>query len=143
MVGYWGDIVSKGLDDCARCGVTQLTSTVLLISILKKICKYNVMFKRLEHLTAIQKAIYLISLTIFINFTFAFYLFLFVDKTDFKHLPNDPLDKFLTLFYFSLTTYTTIGYGDFIPLSMRARLATSVFMIFVYSITILFITHYF
>lgn len=95
------------------------------------------------HFTTLQKTSYLVSLTILINFTFAFILFLFVDKSDFKDLPVDPLDKLLTLFYFSLTTYTTIGYGDFIPLSMRARIATSIFMIFVYTITVLFITHYF
>jgi hypothetical protein len=95
------------------------------------------------HFTTTQKTFYLVSLTILINFTFAFILFLFVDKRDFENLPIDPIDKMLTLFYFSLTTYTTIGYGDFIPLSMRARIATSIFMIFVYSVTILFITHYF
>jgi len=95
------------------------------------------------HFTTTQKTFYLISLTILINFVFAFVLFLFVDRSDFKDLPINPLDKFLTLFYFSLTTYTTIGYGDFIPLSMRARVITSVFMIFVYTITVLFITHYF
>lgn len=101
------------------------------------------MFKRLEHISDLQKALYLISLTILINFAFAFILFLFADRSDFKDLPIDPLDRMLTLFYFSLTTYTTIGYGDFIPLSMRARLATSLFMIFVYTVTVLFITHYF
>jgi len=101
------------------------------------------MYGRLEHFSTTQKVVYLISLTILINFAFAFVLFLFVDKSDFKNLPDDPLDRMLTLFYFALTTYTTNGYGDFIPLSFRARIATTIFMIGVYSITILFITHYF
>ena len=45
-------------------------------------------------------------------------------------------DAFLTRFYFVLTTFTTIGYGDITPKSTRARVIT-VFIILLIMIVIL------
>ena len=45
-------------------------------------------------------------------------------------------DAFLTRFYFVLTTFTTIGYGDITPRSNRARLIT-IFIILLIMIVIL------
>lgn len=103
------------------------------------------MSKRLEFISPTKKVVYLIGLTLLINFLFALLLFIIMEDRDFQgSIPkHDPLQKFLTLFYFSLTTFTTTGYGDIVPMSLRTRLLTSIFMIVIYSATILFITHYF
>ena len=45
-------------------------------------------------------------------------------------------DAFLNRFYFVLTTFTTIGYGDITPRSKRARILT-IFVIFLTMVLIL------
>ena len=50
---------------------------------------------------------------LFINICFASLLFVWVTEEDIENLPKDSLNRFLTLFFFSVTSFTTIGFGEY------------------------------
>ncbi len=56
------------------------------------------------------------------------------DDEDFYYVvPPRPTDRLFTLFYFSVSTATTVGYGDISPKSTKARFYCILFKILVFA----------
>ncbi len=73
-----------------------------------------------------------------VNIIFALILFIFTDDSEFffdnaKEAEKKGLSRFLTLLYFSITTFTTVGYGDIAPQSLRARALVGAFQVLVFA----------
>lgn len=51
--------------------------------------------------------------TLLINILFAALLYPWVTDEDIENLPQDPWNRFLTLFFFAVTSFTTIGFGEY------------------------------
>jgi hypothetical protein len=71
------------------------------------------------------------------NICFVIFLFLFATDQDFSGLSKDPYERFVGLMYFVMSTLTTIGYGDVLAISMRARIVIMLYMAFIFSILVL------
>ena len=85
--------------------------------------------------------IYRLSISIlFINILFAFLLLVWVTDNDVHGLPKNTLDRFISLFYYGITTLTTTGYGDIYAKSTRMKIVISLYMVLAMSgvISILF-----
>lgn len=85
--------------------------------------------------------IYRLSLSIlFINILFASLLLVWVTDNDIHGLPKNTLDRYISLFYYGITTLTTTGYGDIYAKSSRMKLVMSLYMVLTMSgvISILF-----
>jgi hypothetical protein len=67
------------------------------------------------------------------NLAFAGSLIPWVTDNDFIGLRKDGSERFVDLFYFSVASFSTAGYGDISPKSTRAKLFTSIFLLFVYA----------
>lgn len=70
----------------------------------------------------------LLALYLTIMIAFAAFLNTWVTDDDISGLPKDGVDRFTSLMYFSVTTFTSTGYGDMAPKSKRARLVMSAYM---------------
>lgn len=68
---------------------------------------------------------------------YTIFLYTWVTDQDMTGLPKKPMDRFNALAYFSTSTLSSIGYGDIVPVSNRARFAVSGFMIFTYIASII------
>ena len=79
------------------------------------------------------KCIFFIFVT---NIIFAMFLFPWVTDDDLNNIPEQPLNRFISLFYYGITTFTTTGYGDIYPKSNRMKIIISFYMIIVFSITV-------
>ena len=78
-----------------------------------------------------------LALTVFsVNALFTLFLFSWATRQDFNDLPVEPMQKLVHLFYFSVTTFTSTGYGDIVPISTRAKIAVTVYMLVIYSLLI-------
>lgn len=74
--------------------------------------------------------IYRVSVSILIiNMVFAFGLLVWVTDNDIHGLPTNILDRYISLFYFGVTTMTTTGYGDIYAKTTRMKLIMSMYMI--------------
>ena len=74
--------------------------------------------------------IYRLSVSIFfINILFAFLLLVWVTDNDIHGLPKNTLDRFISLFYYGITTLTTTGYGDIYATSSRMKIVISLYMV--------------
>jgi hypothetical protein len=85
--------------------------------------------------------IYRLSISIlFINILFAFLLLVWVTDNDVHGLPKNTLDRFISLFYYGISTLTTTGYGDIYAKSTRMKIVISLYMVLAMSgvISILF-----
>lgn len=71
------------------------------------------------------------------NISFIIFLFLFATDKDFSDLSNDPYERFVGIMYFVMTTLTTVGYGDILPISPRARIIIVLYMICIFAIVAL------
>lgn len=86
-----------------------------------------------------MKKFYILAVAaLIINIIFALILFVFTDDSEFffdneKETKKKGLSRFLTLLYFSITTFTTVGYGDMAPQSLRARALVGTFQILVFA----------
>jgi hypothetical protein len=80
-----------------------------------------------------QHVLLVVGVAIGLNVLFALFLLAWVNDRDISNLPPRPFDRFITLFYFSVMTFTTTGYGDILPRSRRARIAVSFFTILLYA----------
>ena len=68
-------------------------------------------------------------ITILINIIFALFLFTWVNDDDIIGLPKQTINRYVSLFYFSITTFTTTGFGDILAKSDRMKIVLSIFMI--------------
>jgi hypothetical protein len=83
-----------------------------------------------------QEFILLISAALIINFLFTLFLMTWVTDNDIKGLPEKEeglWSRFIALFYYSITCFSTTGYGDILAVSNRARLAVGLYLIAVFS----------
>ena len=79
-----------------------------------------------------QKLSEIIRLSIsilFINIIFAFLLLIWVTDNDIQGLPPNILERFISLFYYGVTTVTTTGYGDIYAKSALKKIIISIYMI--------------
>ena len=76
---------------------------------------------------------------VFFNVVFTLILFPWVTEDDLHNLPQSPVDRFVSLFYYGITTFSTTGYGDIYAKSNRMKVIISLYMIFVFSITASFL----
>lgn len=80
-----------------------------------------------------QEILKVLVAAVVINTLFAVFLFVLVTPEDITDLPEDPIDKFITLFTFGLATFTTSGFVNTNAKSRRLKIISSVFVIFVIS----------
>ena len=59
-------------------------------------------------------------------------------EEDIDGLPEEGLDRFVSLFFSGITIFSSIGFGDVTPKSKRMRLYMSAYMIF----SLLLMKHY-
>jgi hypothetical protein len=59
-----------------------------------------------------------------------------VTDEDITNLPKKPSERFMALLYYNVTTSTSTGYGDIVPKSTRARVASMAVQIVMLSIVI-------
>ena len=76
------------------------------------------------------------AFAIFINFIVTLFLFTWVTDDDVNNIPEAPLSRFVSLFYYSITTFSTTGYGDITAKSNRMKLFISLYMIIIFAVTI-------
>jgi hypothetical protein len=65
------------------------------------------------------------------NIGFAAFLFGWVTDNDIGGLRKGGIDRFVDLFYFSIVSFSTAGYGDIAPKTTRAKMSVSSFLVFV------------
>lgn len=63
-----------------------------------------------------------------ISLVFAIAMYPWVTDDDISNLPKEPFARFTSLIYFSVTTFTSTGYGDIAPKSTRAKMVMSLYM---------------
>jgi hypothetical protein len=63
------------------------------------------------------------------NFCYILFLFFLASDDDIKGLPSHPVERLVALFYYTVTTMTTTGYGDITAVSPRAQLIVSSYML--------------
>ena len=78
----------------------------------------------------------LIVLLLIVNVIFTFFLYSWVTDDDITNLPKEPRERFMALMYYNVTTSTSTGYGDIVPKSARARVASMAVQIVMLSIVI-------
>lgn len=67
-----------------------------------------------------------------INILFAAFLYPWVTEEDIENLPQDSWNRFLTLFFFSVTSFTTIGFGEYGAVhvkSLRLKMIITVYIL--------------
>jgi hypothetical protein len=69
------------------------------------------------------------STFILYNFCYILFLFFIASDDDIKGLPSHPIERLVALFYYTVTTMTTTGYGDITAVSPRAQLIVSSYML--------------
>lgn len=55
------------------------------------------------------------------NVLFACLLYPWVTEDDIQNLPTDTVDRWLTLFFFGVTSFATIGFGEFGEIRVKSR----------------------
>lgn len=63
------------------------------------------------------------------NICYILFLFFLASDDDIKGLPSHPIDRLVSLLYFTVTTMTTTGYGDITAVSPRAQIIVSTYML--------------
>lgn len=66
-------------------------------------------------------------------FTVVLLLFTTDENDFFYQIKPNQNERPFTLFYFSISTATTVGYGDISPKSMRSRLFCIIFKLFIFA----------
>ena len=67
---------------------------------------------------------------IIINFIFSFIAYLFL-YNEFSNVHN-----YFDFFYFGLSSITSVGYGDIVPITRKAKIFVSMYLLFTYSMVI-------
>lgn len=65
------------------------------------------------------------------NWIAASLMYKFFDDNDMNGLRKGGPDRFADLFYFSIVSFSTAGYGDISPKSTRAKMFVSSYLLFV------------
>ena len=78
----------------------------------------------------------LVVLLLVVNVIFTVFLYSWVTDDDITNLPKKPSERFMALLYYNVTTSTSTGYGDIVPKSTRARVASMAVQIVMLSIVI-------
>lgn len=73
----------------------------------------------------------LIVALIITNICFAIAMYNWVTDEDMRGLRKKKSERFADLFYFSVVSFSTAGYGDISAKSTRAKIAVSLFLLFV------------
>ena len=68
-----------------------------------------------------------------VNGLFALMLYFWASNSDIGGLPASGWARFVALFYFGVTTFTTTGYGDLVAKSTRMRAVVAAYMIFIFA----------
>ena len=89
--------------------------------------------------TTVNDILTVAIVTVILNLLFSFFLFAWVTDDDLTNIPKEPLNRFISLFYYSITTFTTTGFGDIYAKSNRMKLIISLYMISVFAITVHFL----
>ncbi len=63
------------------------------------------------------------------NICYILFLFFLASDDDIKGLPSHPVSRIIALFYYTVTTMTTTGYGDITAVSPRAQIIVSSYML--------------
>ena len=79
------------------------------------------------------------SFIIIINTALSLILILWVTDDDLNNLPQPWGERFASIFYYLITTFTTTGYGDIYAKSVRMKLIISFYMILIFALTVSFI----
>lgn len=59
--------------------------------------------------------------TLLYNLAFTLFLYPWVSDDDIENLPKEPSEKAWTLFFFAVTSFTTIGFGEFGSIKLKSR----------------------
>jgi hypothetical protein len=70
------------------------------------------------------------------NVIFSAFLYSWVTDEDITNLPKKPSERFMAIFYYNVTTSTSTGYGDIVPKSTRARVASMAVQIIMFAIVV-------
>lgn len=80
-------------------------------------------------------------LLIILSYTVDFYCLYRIDEAAFRGMTNGESigSQFITFFYFSIATFTTVGFGDISPVSTSARIfvSTEILLAFFFNILII------
>ncbi len=74
-----------------------------------------------------------IGIAVSLNILFALSLYSWVTPEDISDLPQNPIDKFITLFTFGLATFTTSGFVNTNAQSRRLKIVSSIYVLLVVS----------
>lgn len=83
-----------------------------------------------------MRAIYIFSGVLVINLLFTLILLPWATDKDINGLVGTTFDKFITLFYFGVTIFTTTGFGDIYAKSNRLKVIIALYMLLIISIAI-------
>ena len=78
----------------------------------------------------------LMFLFLIMNLVFSLFLYTWVTDNDISNLPKNKRERFMAILYFTITTSTSTGYGDIVPKSVRARIASSMLQVFMFAMII-------
>jgi hypothetical protein len=78
----------------------------------------------------------LMILILIANLIFSLFLYSWVTDNDITNLPKNKRERFMAILYFSITTSTSTGYGDIVPKSVRARVASSMLQVFMFAVVV-------
>jgi len=67
---------------------------------------------------------------ILVNLLFTIVTMSWATEEDMDGLPEEGLDRFVSLFFSGITIFSSIGFGDLLPKSKRMRIYMSSYMIF-------------
>jgi hypothetical protein len=72
------------------------------------------------------------------NLAIVLVIFFFATEEDMKALPsiNEPIARFVNIFYFLATMMTTVGFGDITPTSVRAKAFITSYMLIIFYIVV-------
>ena len=79
---------------------------------------------------------------VIINVILTIILIVWVTDDDLANLPSSRGDRFVSIFYYLITTFTTTGYGDIYAKSLRMKCVISLYMIIIFSLTVSFLFNF-
>lgn len=73
----------------------------------------------------------LLMITLIFNILLSIFLYSWVTDSDFTNLPpkEKKCDRFIALLYYNAVSISTCGYGDIVPISNRARIFATFYLI--------------